>query len=62
MCCRCSDFTNRIIPWPLGPGTGIGFTDRMLCAISGIADKVVDTCQGDSGGPLVREVSRIGLM
>ena len=52
--CSCAEFTNRHIPWGQAR---IPYSDRMICATSGIAGEIVDTCQGDSGGPLVREVN-----
>ena len=54
ICCSCNEFTSRHIPWE--PQQEIPYTNRMLCATSGIAGLIVDFCQGDSGGPLVREV------
>ena len=54
ICFSCNEFTSRHIPWPAG--AGIPYTDRMLCATSGIIGEIISSCQGDSGGPLVREV------
>nr|XP_039268972.1 clotting factor C-like isoform X1 [Styela clava] len=33
------------------------YTSRMLCAVSGKRNSVVDACYGDSGGPLVKRIT-----
>ena len=51
---RCGE----IIPAMIEDGlkSSIQFTDRMMCGVGDIFQRVVDACYGDSGGALVRQV------
>ncbi|XP_076821429.1 uncharacterized protein LOC143468237 isoform X2 [Clavelina lepadiformis] len=55
---RAQSRCGEIIPAMIEDGlkSSIQFTDRMMCGVGDIFQRVVDACYGDSGGALVRQV------